>query len=116
MDNHKMKNYLYHFEFFSGFYESYFYNQIQANNEKDAIISVVGIFINKSNEDTEELLSRNLGENWTTEKFWNEMELKFDDFTEAYNLIWIKEIDFDLDNIGKFRRCCINSNGQGFQI
>jgi len=39
-----MKNYLYKFEFFSGFYEAYFYHQVRASDEKGAIIQIVAVF------------------------------------------------------------------------
>lgn len=97
-----MKNYLYHFEFFSGFYESYFYQQVRAKDEKDAIIQIISFFKNITEEDAEELLTDELGKKWTVKKFWDEMDLDFSNDTEGYKLTWIKEIDFDLDNIGKY--------------
>ncbi len=97
-----MKNYLYYFEFFSGFYESYFYQQIAANDEKSAIIQIVSAFNDITEEDAEKLLTDELGENWTTEKFWNEMDLRFNNGSEGYTLAWIKEIDFNLNEVGKF--------------
>lgn len=96
-----MKNYLYYFEFFSGLYESYFYQQVKAINEHDAIIKVVSILRNSTEEDTRESLSNELESDWTIGKFWNEMDLSFSSGTERYALIWIKEIDFDLNNAGK---------------
>lgn len=94
-----MKNYLYHFEFFSGFYESYFYKQHRANNEKEAIIEIVSYFNNVDTDETKQHISEELGENWTAETFWDEMDMKFNDGSEGYTLLWIKEIDFDLDQI-----------------
>lgn len=96
-----MKNYLYHFEFFSGFYESYFYQQIQAKNEKDAIIQIICFFKNITEEDAQKLLREELGKKWTVEKFWKNMDSRFFNGEEGYTLSWIKEIDFDLDKIGK---------------
>jgi hypothetical protein len=96
-----MKNYLYHFEFSSGFYEAYFYRQIQAEDEKDAIIQIVSFFESTAEEDTETSLNNELGKNWTIEKFWNEMDLHFFNGVEGYALSSIKEIDFDLNKIGK---------------
>lgn len=96
-----MKNYLYLFEFFSGFYESYFYQQIHAIDERDAVIKIVSIFNNADEEDTKRNLDEELGDDWTVEKFWGEMDLKFSSDSEGYTLNWIKEIDFDLDSVGK---------------
>ncbi|HEY0461907.1 MAG TPA: hypothetical protein VGC97_22430 [Pyrinomonadaceae bacterium] len=97
-----MKNYLYHFEFFSGFYESYFYRQVKAKDEKSAIIQIISFFKNITEEDVEALLIDELRKKWTVEKFWDGMDLRFSNDTEGYTLSWIKEIDFDLDNTGKF--------------
>lgn len=97
-----MKNYLYHFEFFSGFYESYFYQQVKANDERSAIIEIICFFKNITEEDAEILLIEELENDWTTEKFWNEMDLRFSNGEEGYTLSWIKEIDFDLNTLGRF--------------
>ncbi len=96
-----MKNYLYHFEFFSGFYESYFYQQVQAKDEKDAIIKIISFFKNITEEDTNEMLNEEIGKNWTVEKFWEKVDSRFFNGEEGYSLSWIKEIEFDLDRIGK---------------
>ena len=96
-----MKNYLYHFEFFSGFYESYFYQQVAARNEKTALIQIVSFFKNIAEEDAERLFIDELGKNWTVEKFWEEMDLRFNNGEEGYTLAWVKEIDFDLNNVGR---------------
>ena len=96
-----MKNYLYLFEFFSGFYESYFYQQVHAIDERDAVIKIVSIFNNADEDDTKRNLDDELGDDWTVEKFWNEMDLKFSSDSEGYTLNWIKEIDFDLDSVGR---------------
>lgn len=96
-----MKNYLYHFEFFSGFYESYFYQQIQATDEKDAVIKIVSIFDNAAEEETKRYLDERLDDDWTVKKFWDEVDLKFSSNSEGHTLIWVKEIDFDLDTVGK---------------
>lgn len=98
-----MKNYLYCFEFFSGFYESYFYQQIKAKDERDAIINIVSIFNNTIEQDALDYINQSLeDENWTVEKFWSEMDMQFSSDTEGYTLSWIKEIDFDLDKVGRF--------------
>lgn len=94
-----MKNYLYQFEFFSGLYEAYFYQQIRALNERDAIIKIVSIFHNSTEDDAQKFIAQELENNWTVEKFWSEMDLSFSSETEGYTLSWIKEIDFDLDTI-----------------
>jgi len=46
-------------------------------------------------------LNEELGENWTTEKFWNDIDHNFFDGSESYALHWIKEINFDLNSVGK---------------
>ncbi len=97
-----MKNYLYRFEFFSGFYESYFYRQVRAKDEKDAIIQIVSYFNNNDEQDAQKYLSEELGADWNAEIFWQKMNLKFSSGTEGYTLIWIKKIDFDLDTVGRF--------------
>lgn len=97
-----MKNYLYHFEFFSGFYESYFYQQVKAKDEKSAIIQIISFFKNITEEDAQALLVDELEKDWTVEKFWEEMDLGFNNGEEGYTLTWIKEIDFDLDSVGTF--------------
>lgn len=97
-----MKNYLYHFEFFSGFYESYFYQQVKAKDEKSAIIQIISFFKNITEEDAQTLLVEELEKDWTVERFWGEMDLRFNNGEEGYTLTWIKEIDFDLDMVGTF--------------
>jgi len=94
-----MKNYVYKFEFISGFYEDIFYKQLRAGNEKEAILRIVSFFKNCSDEDAFKYLRKSLGFNWTVERFWRDMDLQFssNEETEAYTLIWIKEVDFDLD-------------------
>lgn len=97
----KMKNYLYKFEFISGFYENYFFQQVNAENEKESIIEIVSRFRNTSNHKANRFIGRSLGLNWTIEKFWKEMDLSFlsENGMEGYKLITVKEIDFDLDRI-----------------
>ena len=97
-----MKNYLYYFEFFSGFYESYFYQQIKAKDERSAIIQIISFFKNITEEDSQTFLTDELKKDWTTEKFWEKMDLRFSNGEEGYTLNWIKEIDFDFDNVGTF--------------
>ncbi len=94
-----MKNYLYKFEFISGFYENYFYQQVKEVNEKKAIIEIVSYFLNTSNDEANKYIGSELGLKWTVEKFWRNMDLKFfsKEGTECYNLISFREINFDLD-------------------
>jgi hypothetical protein len=96
-----MKNYLYKFAFISGFYENYFFQQIKAENEKEAIIEIVSNFRNTSNHKANRFISKSLGFNWTTETFWKEMDLSFlsENGMEGYKLITFKEISFDLDKV-----------------
>ncbi|MEA3448407.1 MAG: hypothetical protein U9Q98_08180 [Bacteroidota bacterium] len=104
-----MKNYLYKFEIFSGFYEAIFFNQVNGKNEKDAIIQIVAFFndfpIDKADTYLSKIISEKKGndvidKNWTVQDFYNHVEQKFNNNMEVYDLMWIKEIDFDLNNIG----------------
>lgn len=96
-----MKNYLYKFEFISGEYENCFYQQVAANNEKDAIIEIVSFFRNTSSYKANRFIAKSLGLNWTIEKFWSDMDKKIfsSDEMEGYNLLSVKEINFDLDRV-----------------
>lgn len=96
-----MKNYLYYFEFFCGDYEDYFFKQVQAIDERDAIIQIVSYFMNCEDEKAEKHLSKQLGRKWTVEKFWRKSDLKFhhEDWFAAYTLISLQEIDFDLQRL-----------------
>ncbi len=96
-----MKNYLYKFEFISGEYENYFYQQVNAENEKEAIIEIVSRFRNTSIHKANRYIGKSLGLNWTTEKFWSEMDKKIFsvDEMEGYDLLSLKEIDFDLERV-----------------
>lgn len=97
-----MKNYLYYFEFFSGFYESYFYRDLQASSEKGAFIQIVSFFLNIQEKEAAEHLENELGANWSTADFWEKTSSRFDNESEAYTLIWIKEINFDLQQVGRY--------------
>lgn len=96
-----MKNYLYKFEFISGEYENYFFQQVKAENEKEAIIEIISFFRNTSNHKANRYIGRSLGLNWTLENFWSEMDKKIfsEDEMEGYHLLSVKEIDFDLDRV-----------------
>lgn len=97
-----MKNYVYYFEFFSGFFESYFYKEVHASDDKDAITQVVSYCMNIPEEDASKHLEIELGNNWTTSKFWEKGTTQFDNGSEAYNLIWIKEVKMNLQHIGRY--------------
>lgn len=97
-----MKNYLYYFEFFSGYYESYFYRDLKAIDEKDALTKIVSFFLNIEREDAIKHLDLELGANWSTKDFWEKTDSRFDNDYEMYNLIWIKEINFDLRQVGRY--------------
>jgi len=94
-----MRNFLYKFEFTSGFYENYFYQQIKANDEKKALVEIVSNFKNMETDATMKLLNEFLGEEWTVKDFWGKMDKTF--FSQAYQesfyLIDLREINFDLD-------------------
>ncbi len=96
-----MKNYIYKIEQFSGFYESYFYKQVKAKSEKDAIVQVVSFCNDIDEEGANNYLDKTLGKRWSVTNFWKEHDLKFqnNDETVGYNLIWIKKSPFDLDAI-----------------
>ena len=96
-----MKNYIYKVELFSGFYESYFYKQVKAKSEKNAIIQVVSFCKDFDEEKANEYIGFELGSKWTVDRFWKEHDLRFQnsDETVGYNLIWIKELAFDLDTM-----------------
>jgi hypothetical protein len=96
-----MKNFLYKFEFKSGDYENYFYQQVEAKNEKEAIVEIVSYFLNTANHKANRFIGKSLGLNWSVEKFWEKMDTRFfsDSGMEAYELITLKEIIFDLDKI-----------------
>lgn len=95
-----MKNYIYKVELLSGFYESYFYRQVSAKSEKDAIIQIVSFCEDLNLEKANSYLRKSLGYKWTVNSFWKEHSLKFEneDGTVAYNLIWIKQVPFNLDS------------------
>ncbi len=89
-----MKNFLYKFEFFSGFYESYFYRNIKAKTEKDAIIQIVSFFKEIEENKAIEFLENDLGKFWRVKKFWKKLDMRFNnaDETVGYSLIWLKEL------------------------
>lgn len=97
-----MKSYVYYFEFFSGFFESYFYQEIRADDDKDAITQVVSRCMNVPEEDALDHLDSELGRNWTTNQFWEKANTQFDNGSEAYSLIWIKELNLNLQNVGRY--------------
>ncbi|MBM2815973.1 MAG: hypothetical protein HW421_2735 [Ignavibacteria bacterium] len=103
-----MKNYLYKFEFFSGFYEHIFYRQVHAIDKKDAIVQVVAYFLDKDLDETDKYIAKyitekkdieNIIHEWTVEEFWELMDMKFNDGYQGYDLIFLKEINFDLDRL-----------------
>ncbi|HMV78838.1 MAG TPA: hypothetical protein PL048_18475 [Leptospiraceae bacterium] len=96
-----IKNYLCKFNFNSRFFETHFYRQIRAMDEKEALIDIVSFFLNAPVLNAIQFLDKNLGFGWTPENFWNEMELTFhsDDESESYRLLYVKELGFDLDGI-----------------
>lgn len=96
-----MKNYLYKFEFRSGEYENYFYQQVKAKNEKEAIIEIISYFHNTTNHKANRFIGRSLGLNWRPEKFWEKVDTRFysKGDMEAFELMFIKEVNFDLDRV-----------------
>jgi len=58
-----MKNFLYKFELISGLYENYFYKQIKAVDEKDAIIQIVAEFKDLDLDSTKDYLNNFFSEN-----------------------------------------------------
>jgi len=104
-----MKNFLYKFEFTSGFYENFFYQQIKAKDEKSALIEVISNFKNIETSEAEILIQKRLtndDENfrnfeWTIEEFWEKTDRKFfsQGDQECFYLLDLKEINFDLDKL-----------------
>lgn len=96
-----MKNFIYHFKFISGLYESYFYRQVNAEDEKEAIIQCASYFKDLDEESIAGYLDDHLGEEWTSEKFWEKMDTKFtnSDGSVGYTLLWIKETQIDLNTL-----------------
>lgn len=97
-----MKNYLFYFEFFSGLFESYFYKDIRADDEKDAITQVVSYCLNIQEEEAVEHLENELGEDWSTTDFWEKANTQFDNGSEAYSLIWIEEFDINSQLVKRY--------------
>lgn len=97
-----MNNYIYKFEFFSSFYAATFYRQTTAVDERHAIIQILMFFKDYDARQAEDHLVEKLGDDWTSQRFWNEMDLYFSDDSEGYELEWIKRIDFDLEQVGEF--------------
>ncbi|MEO0041230.1 MAG: hypothetical protein RL329_678 [Bacteroidota bacterium] len=52
-------------------------------------------------DDTERFLNENLGLHWTVNDFWESMDTHFsiEDESVIQELIWVKEIQFDLETI-----------------
>lgn len=98
-----MKKYLAYFEFVSGDFESYFYKDILADDDRDAIIQVVGYCLNLGDEDTNEYLIDAIGENWSIDDFWQKANW-FDNGSEAYYLIWIEEFDINQHLAQRYRK------------
>ena len=94
-----MKNFLYKFEYSSGFKKHIGYNQIKAENEKEAILNIVAKFIDISYAEVGELLTDLLGIDWLVDNFWNLMDTKFisKDGVDEFDLLFIKEVNFDLE-------------------
>ncbi len=96
-----MKNYLYKFAFRSGEYENYFYQQVKAKNEKEAIVEIVSYFHDSTNHKANRFIGRRCGFNWTPENFWEKVEMKFfsNRDMEAFELKFVKEVNFDLESV-----------------
>jgi hypothetical protein len=95
-----MKYYLCKFEFISGLYGSVFLKQFYAQSEKEALIQVVSFFTDSEEKDVENDLRKKLGKNWSIMKFWRKMDMQFlnSDESAGYELMWVKEIKYDLDS------------------
>jgi hypothetical protein len=95
-----MKNYVYYFEFSSGFYESHFYREVTAKDERDAILQVVSYFLNSDESSADQYITGAIGPGWSVSRFWNSIDRWFFNGTEGYSLVWIKEADLELSRIG----------------
>lgn len=101
-----MKNYLRKFEFFSGLYESIFFQQFYADDEKDAILQTISMFTDKDEEIANNYILDSINfrkeeeiTEWSTSDFWEFCDMKFSSDTEGYDLMYIKEIDTNLDKL-----------------
>jgi hypothetical protein len=99
-----MKNYIAYFEFVSGLYESYFFRDFLAENDKDAINQMVSYFLGVAEADAAAYIEKELGIEWSLDDFSTKMDTTFfsDSETEAYKFIWLKRVDFDLQYIGSY--------------
>ncbi len=93
------KVFLVKFEFFSGFFEDIFYQQIYVPTEKDAILYIVSYFINTDDAGALKNIEESLGKRWSVKKFWEQMDMNFFNGTEGFRLLYIKKIDCDLDEL-----------------
>jgi hypothetical protein len=52
-------------------------------------------------QETKNYLKQELGSKWSIKSFWEKIDLRFFNGSEGYTLNWIKEVNFDLDRVGK---------------
>jgi hypothetical protein len=97
-----MKNYLYKIKIHTGFFETFCYKQVRAANEKAAIQEIVVTLRPLYDDNTELFFDENLGKDWSIPDFWEIMNTRFasEDGCVIQELMWVKEIPFDLETIG----------------
>jgi hypothetical protein len=96
-----MKNYLYKIRIHTSFFETFCYKQVCAANEKAAIQEIVVTLRQRYDDDTACFLNEKLGEHWSVNDFWETMDTRFSTENDCViqELIWVKEIQFDLETI-----------------
>jgi hypothetical protein len=96
-----MKNYLYKIRIHTSFFETFCYKQVRAANEQAAIQEIVVTLRQPYDEDAERFLTEKLGADCSVNDFWETMDTRFstEDDSVIQELIWVKEIQFDLETI-----------------
>jgi hypothetical protein len=97
-----MQKYLYQATLYSGERQIMYYQTVGATDSKNGLIAVLSSLHNEPESIIESLLNKALGINWKIETFWQNNEPIFPNNEEDiyYELHWIKEVNFDLSNIG----------------
>jgi hypothetical protein len=96
-----MKNYLYKIKINTVFFETFCYKQVRAANEKAAIQEIVVTLRQPYDNDTAHFLNEKLDLHWSINDFWETMDTRFsiEGDSVIQELIWVKEIQFDLETI-----------------
>lgn len=96
-----MKNYLYKISIHTNHFETFCYKQVRAANDKAAIQEIVVTLRQLYGDNTERFLNEKLGNNWSVNDFWETTDTRFstEDDSVIQELMWVKEIQFDLETI-----------------